>query len=262
MNEEKINLVEGPITAETLAEKHNSLGRGLTRYTTPADASPYISKEEGSLVIPDISEIETFSEHKFDPETKEKEGPVLSFQDSAPIFPEPFIKDYADSLLTLPAAETPIEKSRFFHADEAPFIPDVTKVQNHSQAGQLGKEIELDSASELVNAERPAIEHPVVNIVVNQEENSVTATYGGKTLIERNPGDWFVQGAFQIIQSALRAAWKTKFKETLPSEFQTSFSFNGGFSMGGKRNLFTAPPARPKRVSKHAAGQSKKKKRK
>lgn len=221
MNEEKINLVEGPIITETLAEKHNVLGHGLER----------------------------------------------------------------DKLVLL-AAETQIEKSRFFHADEAPFIPDVTKVQNHSQAGQFGKEIEvddnpgeyyrheitsadlstkhieLDSASELVNAEKPAIEHPVVNIVVNQEENTVTATYGGKTLIERNPGDWFVQGAFQVNHVALRLAWKTKFKEVLPSEFQTSFSFNGGFSMGGKRNLFTAPPARPKRVSKHASGQSKKKKRK
>lgn len=247
MNEEKINLVEGPITAETLAEKHNVLGRGLTQFTTPVDTAPFISKKEESLAIHD---------------NKEKETPVFSFQDNAPIFPEAFIKDYGDSLLTLPTAETPIEKSRFFHTDEAPFIPDVTKVQNHSQAGQFGKEIELDSASELVNAERPAIEHPVVNIVVNQEENTVTATYGGKTLIERNPGDWFVQGAFQVNHVALRLAWKTKFKEVLPSEFQTSFSFNGGFTMGGKRNLFTAPPARPKRVSKHASGQSKKKKRK
>lgn len=236
MNEEKINLVEGPITAETLAEKHNVLGRGLTQFTTPVDASAFISKEGQSLVIP--------------------------------------------------TAETPIEKSRLIYVDEPAFIPDVTKVQNHSQAGRFGKgvevddnpgeyyrheitaadlstkHIELDSASELVNAEKPAIEHPVVNIVVSQEENTVTATYGGKTLIERNPGDWFVQGAFQVIQPALRAAWKTKFKEALPLEFQTSFSFNGGFSMGGKRNLFTAPPARPKRVSKHASGQSKKKKRK
>lgn len=205
---------------------------------------------------------ETFSEHKFDPETKEKEDPVLSFQDSAPIFPETFIKDYGDYLLAPATAETPIEKSRLFQMDEPAFIPDVTKVHSHSQAGQIGKEIEVDSMSELVNAEKPAIEHPVVSIVVSQEENSVTATYGGKTLIERNPGDWFVQGAFQVNHVALRLAWKTKFKEALPSEFQTSFSFNGGFSMGGKRNLFTAPPARPKRVSKHASGQSKKKKRK
>lgn len=164
--------------------------------------------------------------------------------------------------LEVVASETPKEKSRLFHMDEAPFIPDVTKVHNHSQAGQIGKEFELDSASELVDAEKPPIEHPVVSITVNQEENTVTATYGGKTLIERNPGDWFVQGAFQVNRVALRAAWKTKFKESLPTEFQTSFSFNGGFSMGGKRSLFTAPPARPKRVSKHASGQSKKKKRK
>lgn len=258
MNEEKINLVEGPITTETLAEKHNVLGRGLTQFTTPVDDPAFISEEELERILGDGRELNPFNFHVRSP--------------------------YDRSMI--PAAETPIEKSRFFHADEAPFIPDVTKVQNHSQAGQFGKEIEvddnpgeyyrheitsadlstkhieLDSASELVNAERPAIEHPVVNIVVNQEENTVTATYGGKTLIERNPGDWFVQGAFQVNHVALRLAWKTKFKEVLPSEFQTSFSFNGGFTMGGKRNLFTAPPARPKRVSKHASGQSKKKKRK
>lgn len=262
MESKKIEAVEGVITAETLAEKHNVLGRGQTRLTIPVDDPAFISEEGQSRVIPDISEIETFSEHKFDPETKEKEGPVLSFQDSAPIFPETFIKDYADYLLAPATAETPIEKSRLIYVDEPAFIPDVTKVHNHSQAGQIGKEIEADSMSELVNAEKPAIEHPVVSIVVNQEENTVTATYGGKTLIERNPGDWFVQGAFQVIQKALRAAWKTKFKESLPADFQTSFSFNGGFSMGGKRNLFTAPPSRPKRVSKHASGQSKKKKRK
>lgn len=164
--------------------------------------------------------------------------------------------------LEVVAAETSKEKSRLIHVDEPAFIPDVTKVHNHSQAGHIGKEFELDSASELVDAEKPAIEHPVVSITVNQEAGSVTAEFAGKTLIERNPGDWFVQGAFQVNHVALRAAWKTKFKELLPSEFQTSFSFNGGFSMGGKRSLFTAPPARPKRVSKHASGQSKKKKRK
>lgn len=197
MNEEKINLVEGPITAETLAEKHNVLGRGLTQFTTPVDASALISK-----------------------------------------------------------------KGQFGKEIEVDDNPGEYYRHEITSADLSTKHIELDSASELVNAERPAIEHPVVNIVVNQEENTVTATYGGKTLIERNPGDWFVQGAFQVNHVALRLAWKTKFKEVLPSEFQTSFSFNGGFSMGGKRNLFTAPPARPKRVSKHASGQSKKKKRK
>lgn len=155
-------------------------------------------------------------------------------------------------------AETSIEKSRLIDVNE----PGSFYSREITAEELMGKEIEVDSASELVNAEKPAIEHPVVSIVVSQEENSVTATYGGKTLIERNPGDWFVQGAFQVNHAALRMAWKTKFKEALPSEFQTSFSFNGGFSMGGKRNLFTAPPARPKRVSKHASGQSKKKKRK
>lgn len=190
-------------------------------------------------------------------------------------------KRHEDQMAIL-SADTPPEKSRLFHMDEAAFTPDIRKVQNHSQSGKMDindnpgefyrhsitaadlstKHIPIDSMSELVNAEKPAIDHPVVSITVNQEENSVTATYGGKTLIERNPGDWFVQGAFQVNQPALRLAWKTKFKEALPVEFQTSFSFNGGFSMGGKRNLFTAPPARPKRVSKHASGQSKKKKRK
>ena len=194
MNEEKINLVEGPITTETLAEKHNVLGRGLTQFTTPVDDPAFISEE----VLGGVEALNHFN------------------------FP---------THLKSPLEITPAH-------------------------------IALDSMSELADAEKPAIEHPVVNIVVNQEENTVTATYGGKTLIERNPGDWFVQGAFQVNHVALRLAWKTKFKEVLPSEFQTSFSFNGGFSMGGKRNLFTAPPARPKRVSKHASGQSKKKKRK
>ncbi|UKS71877.1 hypothetical protein MOA67_gp011 [Klebsiella phage KpLz-2_45] len=174
---------------------------------------------------------------------------------TTPVDDPAFIPEEKMQLIT---AETPIEKSRLIYLDEPAFIPDVRKAQNHSQSGDT---IEIDSMSQLSD-EKPAIEHPVVSVVVNQEEKSVTASYGGKTLIERNPGDWFVPGSFQVIQSALRLAWKTKFKEALPAEFQTSFSFNGGFSMGGKRNLFTAPPARPKRVSKHASGQSKKKKRK
>lgn len=258
MESKKIEAVEGVITAETLAEKQNVPGRGQTRLTIPVDDSAFISEEELERVLGDGRELKPFNFHVRSPYDR----------------------------LVLPAAETPKEKSRLIYVDEPAFIPDTKKVQNHSQSGRFGKgievddnpgeyyrheitpadlstkHIELDSASELVNAEKPAIEHPVVSIVVSQEENSVTATYGGKTLIERNPGDWFVQGAFQVNHVALRLAWKTKFKEVLPSEFQTSFSFNGGFSMGGKRNLFTAPPARPKRVSKHASGQSKKKKRK
>lgn len=259
METKKINLVEGPITVETNTEEKTVLGRGQTRVSIPVDDPVFTSEEELERVLGDGHGLKPFNFH---------------------------VRSPYDRLVLL-TAETPIEKSQIIgYMDEAPFIPDIKKVQNHSQAGRFGKgmevddnpgeyyrheitaadlstkHIQLDSASELVNAEKPAIEHPVVNIVVNQEENTVTATYGGKTLIERNPGDWFVQGAFQIIQPALRAAWKTKFKEALPVEFQTSFSFNGGFSMGGKRNLFTAPQARPKRVSKHAAGQSKKKKRK
>lgn len=231
MESKKIEAVEGVITAETLAEKHNVLGRGQTRLTIPVDDPAFISEEELERALGDGHELKPFNFHVRSPYDR----------------------------LVLPAAETPIEKSRLIYVDDSQ-VEDVQVPKNPLEI--TAAHIQLDSASELVNAEKPAIEHPVVSIVVNQEENTVTATYGGKTLIERNPGDWFVQGAFQVIQKALRAAWKTKFKESLPADFQTSFSFNGGFSMGGKRNLFTAPPSRPKRVSKHASGQSKKKKRK
>lgn len=234
MESKKIEVTETAITTETPAEKQNVPGCGQTRLTIPVDDPAFISEEELERILGDGRELKPFNFHVRSPYDR----------------------------LMVPAAETPIEKSRLFQMDEPAFIPDVTKVHNHSQAGQIGKEIEVDSASELVNAEKPAIEHPVVSIVVSQEENSVTASYGGKTLIERNPGDWFVPGSFQVIQSALRLAWKTKFKEALPAEFQTSFSFNGGFSMGGKRNLFTSPWKPQKHVSKHAGGRSKKKKRK
>lgn len=206
MESKKIEVTETAITTETPAEKHEVLGRGHTRFTTPVDDPAFISEEKIQLM----------------------------------------------------AAETPIEKSQLAYLDEPAFIPDLRKAQNYSQSGDT---VEIDSMSQLSD-EKPAIEHPVVSVVVNQEENSVTASYGGKTLIERNPGDWFVPGSFQVIQSALRLAWKTKFKEALPAEFQTSFSFNGGFSMGGKRNLFTSPWKPQKHVSKHAGGRSKKKKRK
>jgi len=194
MESKKIEVTETTIATETPAEKHEVLGRGHTRMTTPVDDPAFISEE----VLGGVEALNHFN------------------------FP---------THLKSPLEITPAH-------------------------------IALDSMSELADAEKPAIEHPVVSIVVNQEENSVTATYGGKTLIERNPGDWFVQGAFQVNHVALRLAWKTKFKEVLPSEFQTSFSFNGGFSMGGKRNLFTSPWKPQKHVSKHAGGRSKKKKRK
>lgn len=194
MESKKIEVTETTIATETPAEKHEVLGRGHTRMTTPVDDPAFISEE----VLGGVEALNHFN------------------------FP---------THLKSPLEITPAH-------------------------------IALDSMSELADAEKPAIEHPVVSIVVNQEENRVTATYGGKTLIERNPGDWFVQGAFQVNHVALRLAWKTKFKEVLPSEFQTSFSFNGGFSMGGKRNLFTSPWKPQKHVSKHAGGRSKKKKRK
>lgn len=194
MESKKIEVTETTIATETPAEKHEVLGRGHTRMTTPVDDPAFISEE----VLGGVEALNHFN------------------------FP---------THLKSPLEITPAH-------------------------------IALDSMSELADPEKPAIEHPIVSIVVNQEENSVTATYGGKTLIERNPGDWFVQGAFQVNHVALRLAWKTKFKEVLPSEFQTSFSFNGGFSMGGKRNLFTSPWKPQKHVSKHAGGRSKKKKRK
>lgn len=231
MESKKIEAVEGVITTETPAEKHAVLGRGQTRMTIPVDDPAFISEEELERAAGDGRELKPFNFHVRSPYDR----------------------------LVLPAAETPKEKSRLIYVDDSQ-VEDVQIPKNTLEI--TAAHIQLDSASELVNAEKPAIEHPVVSIVVSQEENTVTATYGGKTLIERNPGDWFVQGAFQVNHVALRLAWKTKFKEALPSEFQTSFSFNGGFSMGGKRNFFTAPPARPKRVSKHASGQSKKKKRK
>lgn len=156
-----------------------------------------------------------------------------------------------DDLPFLPDENSPAKNPVVLDADALPFLDDLV------EEGKL-----IDSLSELTTEENPVIESPVVKVVFDSENKTCTAEFGGKVILERNERDWFFPERFYVDQKALRAAWKAKFKELLPAEFQTSFSFQGGFSTGGKQGLFKGPLKGPQRTSKHAGGQKKKKRRK
>lgn len=166
----------------------------------------------------------------------------------------------------------PFIDARGLHRDELQILSSGTvnkKVNNSNLSGiHCDKPIDepqtIDSLSQLSVDESPAaIEHPVIAISVDQPNRLVKASYGNKTLVERSEGDWCNLCTLGVDQEALRAAWKTKFKEALPGNLQISLSLSGGFSLNAKRHPFFAEsPWQPKRASKYAAGQRKKKKRK
>lgn len=148
--------------------------------------------------------------------------------------------------------------------DDSPFIDSRSYRCGESQVLSSGIANKIDSLPELSTDEEVAtIEQPIITISVDQSQRLVKASYGNKTLVERSEGDWCNLHTLGVDQEALRVAWKTKFKEALPGNLQISLSLSGGFSLNAKRHPFFAEsPWQPKRASKHAAGQRKKKKRK
>lgn len=127
----------------------------------------------------------------------------------------------------------------------------LTNVEMSNRRGEMHF---IDSLSEYKNDPRPVNEETLMITFVQGGKSK--ATWRGKTLEERNTGDWTVASRMQVIRVALIAAWRSKFKEKMPINLALTISTEGHFSFGGGPFSRTVAPKVP--TGKHSGGKAQK----